>query len=269
VEIEEFKAMQRQVWEMGDYPPVGRLIEPGAQMLVERGGVHGGQRVLDVGSGSGSVAVAAAKTGAEVVGIDITDAWFAEAHRRAEAADVAIDLRIGDAEEIPFEDESFDVVLSSFAAIFAPRHDLVTAELVRVCRPGGLIGLTAWTPEGKNNVVFSTLGERLPPGPEFAAPGILWGDPDHVRSLFAPHDVTLQFDHLTFPAGFESAAALETFAFENSGPLMRARSALEEMGRWEEARAALQEALAQTNEADDGSYRTTWEFLLILATRAG
>jgi len=268
MEIEDFKAMQRRVWEMGDYPPVGQLIEPGARILVERAGVKDGQRLLDVGSGSGSVAVAAAATGAEVIGIDITDAWFGEAYRRANAAGVSIDLRLGDAEKIPFDDASFDVVLSSFAAIFAPRHELVASELVRVCRPGGTIGMTAWTPEGKNNAVVSTLGKHLPPGPEYAAPSIQWGNPDHVRDLFAPHAVALEFDRPTFPLEFESADAFEAFAFENSGGFIQARKALESMGRWEETHAAMTQALDRTNEADDGSYRVTWDFLLVLASKA-
>lgn len=268
MEIEDFKAKQRQVWEMGDYAPIGRLIEPGAHVLVERAHVQAGQSVLDVGTGSGSVAVAAARSGAEVIGIDITDAWFSEAHRRADAADVSLDLRIGDVEAIPFEDGVFDVVLSSFAAIFAPRHELAASELVRVCRPGGIIGLTAWTPEGKNNAVLSTLAQRLPPGPEFVEPSTQWGNPDHVREVFEAYNVDLRFDRPTFPLDFESAAAFEDFAFEYSGGLIAARLALEEMGLWDEAHAAMREALDQTNEAADGSYRVTWDFLLILATKS-
>ncbi len=164
MELEEFKEIQRQMWEEGDYRPVGRLIEPAAQILVQEAGVRAGQRVLDVGTGSGSVAVAAALAGAEVVGVDITDAWFDEAHGRANAVGVKLDLRLGDAEALPVDNGSFDVVLSSFAAIFAPRHDLVASEFVRVCRDGGVFGITAWTPDGANNTVFSTLVESLPSG---------------------------------------------------------------------------------------------------------
>jgi SAM-dependent methyltransferase len=268
VELEEFKEMQRQLWEEGDYPPVGRLIEPAAQILVQEAGVQSGQRVLDVGTGSGSVAVAAAQVGAEVVGVDITDAWFEEAHRRAGAAGVTLDLQLGDAEALPVEAGSFDVVLSSFAAIFAPRHDLVASEIVRVCTDGGVFGITAWTPTGSNNAVFSTLVESLPAPPEFVSPSILWGDPAHVRDLFASHDVVLRFDRPQFTVTFSSADAFETFAFENSGGLIAARRALEELGRWDEAHAAMREAIDQTNEADDGSYRTKWNFLLTIGTTA-
>lgn len=267
-ELEEFKKRQRQMWEDGDYRSVGRLIEPAAQILVSEAGVRAGQRVLDVGTGSGSVAVAAALAGAEVVGVDITDAWFDEAHRRADAAGVSLDLRLGDAEALPIEDESFDVVLSSFAAIFAPRHDVVTAELVRVCRTGGTIGMTAWTSDGANSAVLSTLVEALPSPPEFVTPSILWGDPDHVRDLFESHGVTLRFECPEFTVTFKSVEAFESFAFDNSGGLIAARRVLEEMGLWDEAYARMRAALDRTNEATDGSYRVSWDFLLTIGTKA-
>ena len=166
------------------------------------------------------------------------------------------------------EDGSFDVVLSSFAAIFAPRHDLVASELVRVCRGGGTIGMTAWTPDGTNNEVFSTLADRLPPAPEFVTPSILWGDPNHVRSLFAPHDVTLRIERPAFEVVYESVEALEAFAFENSSGLAAARDALTGLGRWDAAHAAMRQALDRTNQAQDGSYRVDWDFLLIVADKA-
>jgi len=267
MDVAEFKEIQRRMWGEGDYRPVGRLIEPAAQVLVAAAGVGIGQRVLDVGTGSGSVAVAAALAGAEVVGVDITDAWFDEARRRAGAARVGFDLRLGDAESLPFDDGSFDVVLSSFAAIFAPRHTLVASEFVRVCRDGGTFGITAWTPDGTNNAVLSTLVERLPSPPEFVTPSTLWGDEDHVRGLFAAHNVTLRFERPTFPVTFESVEAFESFVFENSGGLIAARGALKELGRWDEAHAAMRDALDETNEADDTSYRVTWDFLLIVGTK--
>lgn len=266
MDLEQFKAVQRQVWAEGDYPPVGRLLEPGARILMETVGVTEGQRVLDVATGSGTVAVLAAQSGAEVVGVDITDAWFDAARARAEAVGVEVELRIGDAEDLPVDNESFDVVLSSFGAIFAPRHDVVASELVRVCRPGGIIALTAWPPGGSNDTVFSTLLARLPP-PEFVTPFIRWGDPAHVRALFATKEVTLRFEHRDFEVVFPSVEAFEAFVFETSGGLVRARRTLQELGSWEGAHGEFTAAIDATNQADDGTYRATWEFMLISATK--
>jgi SAM-dependent methyltransferase len=183
-------------------------------------------------------------------------------------AGVEIDLRLVDAEDLPVDDESFDVVLSSFSAILGPRHDVAASELVRVCRPGGVIGLTAWTPGGSNHTVLSPLLTRLPSPPDFVTPFIRWGDPAHVREVFASTDVTLSFEHRAFDVGFPSAEAFEAFVFETSGGFMQARRTLDELGRWEEAHAEFKAAVDATNEADDGSYGATWAFLLIRAAKA-
>lgn len=125
-DLGDFKQAQRLSWGRGDYVPVGRVLEPAAR-IVDAADVRPGQRVLDVGTGSGSVAVAAAKAGGITVGVDITDAWFEEAHRLAAKAGVEVELRIGDAEDLPVEDGSFDAVLSNFGTIMAPRHGVVAA----------------------------------------------------------------------------------------------------------------------------------------------
>ena len=266
--LEAFKAVQRQVWAEGDYPRVGRLLEPAARTLVEAVGISDGQRVLGVATGSGNVAVLAAQSGAQVVGVDITDAWFENARARAAAAGARLDLRVGDAEDLPVEDEDFDVVLSSFGAIFAPRHEIVVRELARVCRPGGVIGLTAWPPGGANDIVFSTLLTRLPSPPAYVTPFIRWGDPAHVRQLFASTGLTPSFEDRHIEVEFPSVEGFASFVFKTSGGIIRARRALQELGRWEEALAAFRAAIDATNAADDGTYRTTWEFLLTRATKA-
>jgi SAM-dependent methyltransferase len=208
---------------------------------------------LFVGRSGGCPPVAlAGQAGARVVGVDITDAWFDEARARAAVADVDIDLRLGDAEDLPVDDEGFDVVLSSFGAIFAPRHDSVASELVRVCRPGGVIALTAWTPGGANDTVFSTLLTRLPSLPAFVTPFIRWGDPAHVRDLFASTGVTLSFEHRDFEVEFPSVEAFKAFVFETSGGFARARRALEELGSWAETLAAFEAAIDDQQELPGG-----------------
>ncbi|MDP8929403.1 MAG: hypothetical protein M3O70_12745, partial [Actinomycetota bacterium] len=127
---------------------------------------------------------------------------------------------------------------------------------------GGTIALTAWTPGGKNDRTFSVLADFLPSPPEFVTPHVLWGDPAHVRELFAPHQVSFEFDHPILTVEFPSAEAFESFTLENSGPVIAARRALEALGRWKDAYAALHDATERMNEADDGSYRVTWDFLL-------
>jgi SAM-dependent methyltransferase len=267
MDIQAFRDVQRQVWSQGDYPQIGRLLEPAAHLLVDAAEVTSGHRVLDVATGAGGVAVAAAQAGGEVVGVDITDAWFDEARHRAAGAGVGFDLIIGDVEQLPIEDASFDRVLSNFGAIFAPRHHLAASELVRVYRPGGTIALTAWTPGGTNDATFSSMLARLPLPPAFAMPFIRWGDPLHVREMFAGHDLTLTLQQHGFPVEFDSAEAFESFVFDTSGGVRRARDTLEESGQWEESHAAFRAAVRTSNEAADGTFRTTWDFLLILATR--
>lgn len=266
-ELEQFKAAQRRTWELGDYRQVAPRIEPAARVLVDAAGVAAGQRVLDVATGSGSVAIAAAETGADVVGVDLTDAWFPDARRRARAADVDVALQVGDAEALPASDASFDVVLSSFGAIFAPRHDVVAGELVRVCRPGGTVAVTAWVPGGASDSMFSALDEYLPDAPAFVLPFMRWGEPDHVSALFAPHDVAVRFDHRTLRWEFPTPEAAEAFLFESSGPFIAARTALEELSLWDQAGVAMHTAVREVNEADDGTWALTLDYLVAVGTR--
>ena len=143
--------------------------------------------VLDVAAGTGNVAVRAAATGAAVIASDLTPALFEAGRRRAEAAGVELEWVEADAEELPFEDGRFDAVLSTFGVMFAPRHEVAAAELVRVCKPGGTIGICAWTPTGAVGQMFETLGGHLPPPPEFAGVPVQWGEEAHVRELLEPH----------------------------------------------------------------------------------
>lgn len=269
MDLAEFKSTQRRIWSAGDYRQVGRTLVSAAERLVAAAGVSAGDRVLDVGTGSGSVAVFAAREGASVVGIDITDTCFDEAHRRAEEAGVTIDLELGDAEDLRFPDASFDLVLSSFAVIFAPRHDVAAAELARVCRPGGTIAITAWPQEGASSSMFAPLMARLPPPPEFVMSSRLWGDAEYVRRRFATHGVEFTFETPSITVEADSAAALEDHLFTNSGPFIAARTALEEMGVWPEVRLELRAAIAAANLADGDSYRTTWDYLLAMGRKQG
>lgn len=268
-EVEQFKSGQRQGWEEGDYRQVATRLEPAARRLVDEASVLPGQRVLDVATGAGSVAVAAGQAGGDVVGVDLTDAWFDEARVRARTAGVEVDLRVADAEALPFDEASFDVVLSSFGMIFAPRHEVVAAELARVCRPAGTVAFSAWTPGGANDRMMSTIIEQLPAPPAFVTPFIRWGDPDHVRGLFAGHGIVFRFGQADVTWEFPSVEAADDFLLANSGPLIAARRALESLGRWEEAHAAMRATMHEVNEAGDGTCRLAFDYLLAVGTREG
>ena len=160
--------------------------------------VGAGDEVLDVACGTGNAAIQAAQVGGRVTGVDLTPELFAAARRRAAAAGVEIDLVEGDAEHLPFEDGSFDVVLSTFGAMFAPRHAVTANEIVRVLRPGGRIGLANWEPDGSAWELFRTMARHLPPPPPTAEPPLLWGTEEHVRELFDER-LELQFTRHRIP----------------------------------------------------------------------
>ncbi len=181
----ELKARHRAMWASGDYPSmVETFLLPLGPPLVDACGIGSGMRVLDVAAGTGNASIPAAQAGADVTASDLTPELFEAGRRRAEAEGVALEWVEADAEQLPFEDESFDVVMSSIGAMFAPHHQDVADELVRVCRPGGTIGLLSWTPEGMIGALFRTMGPFAPPPPPGAQPPPLWGREEHLNDLF-------------------------------------------------------------------------------------
>ena len=181
----ELKARHRAMWASGDYPSmVETFLLPLGPRLVEACGIGPGMRVLDVAAGTGNASIPAAQRGAQVTASDLTPELLDAGRRRAEAEGRQLEWVEADAEHLPFDDESFDVVMSSIGAMFAPHHQAVADELVRVCRPGGTIGLLSWTPEGMVGALFRTMGPFAPPPPAGAQPPPLWGSEEHLRELF-------------------------------------------------------------------------------------
>src|SRR5688500_1370334 len=181
----ELKARHRAIWASGDYASmVETFLLPLGPRLVEACGIGPGMTVLDVAAGTGNASIPAAQAGASVTASDLTPELLDAGRRRAEAAGVELAWVQADAEALPFADASFDVVMSSIGAMFAPHHQQVADELVRVCRPGGTIGLLSWTPEGLVGALFRTMGPFAPPPPPGAQPPPLWGGEEHVRGLF-------------------------------------------------------------------------------------
>ena len=221
------------MWASGDYPAmVEAFLLPLGPRLVEACGISSGMKVLDVAAGTGNGSIPAAQAGAEVTASDLTPELFEAGRARAEAEGVELEWAEADAENLPFEDESFDVVMSSIGAMFAPRHQDVADELVRVCRPGGTVGMLNWTREGMIGALFRTMGPFAPPPPPGAQPPPLWGSEDHMRELFG--------DRVEF--GTLARDMLEITAFERPhdygehfkayyGPTIVARKNAEKDGR--------------------------------------
>jgi ubiquinone/menaquinone biosynthesis C-methylase UbiE len=206
----QLKAKHRALWASGDYPALAAELIPGlGPELVRACGVRAGDRVLDVAAGSGNASIPAAAVGAIVTASDLTPELFRAGRQIAAERGVDLEWVEADAEAMPFPDNSFDVVMSSVGAMFAPHHQATADELIRVVRPGGTIGMINWTPEGFIGKLFATLKPYAPPPPPGASPPPLWGDEDHVRTLFADRVSDLsarrqmvQMDHCADPTDF-------------------------------------------------------------------
>jgi SAM-dependent methyltransferase len=206
----ELKAKHRALWASGDYPAVAVDMIPAlGPELVRACRVRAGQRVLDVGAGSGNAAIPAAEQGATVTASDLTPELLDAGRRFAAGRGVDLEWVEADAEALPFPDDHFDVVMSCVGAMFAPRHQTVADELVRVCRPGGTIGMINWTPEGFIGHLFRTMAPYAPPPPPGATPPPRWGDEQHVKELFGDRITELDMrrrqtvmDHCADPTEF-------------------------------------------------------------------
>ncbi|KUI42474.1 hypothetical protein AU197_15405 [Mycobacterium sp. IS-1590] len=226
------KAKHRALWASGDYPAVAAELIPELGPELVRGcAVRAGDRVLDVAAGSGNAAIPAATAGAAVTASDLTPELFTAGRAIADRHGVQIEWVEADAEAMPFADNSFDVVMSCVGAMFAPHHQAAADELVRVCRPGGTIGMINWTPEGFIGNLFKTMKPYAPPPPPGASPAPLWGDESHVQSLFADRVTdlrmqrrTVRMDRCASPLEFREywkrnyGPTIATYAFNASEP---------------------------------------------------
>lgn len=272
-ELEAVRAGSRAMWSAGHYPTVAERLRPVAQSLVEQAGIAAGDRVLDVGTGSGSVAIAAAVRGAAVTGIDHVDTWFPVARASAAQSGVTVDLVVADAEDLPYADASYDVVASNFAHMFAPRHGVVAGEMARVCRPGGTVAFTVWAAEEAPQVAGAFAIIRRALGAEEDGDGrgtpADWGRPAYAIEQFAAHGVDLTLERHVLRWEFASEDALSEFLLTASGPYIKAREALEAKGRWDEVWAEVRALNRNANLATDGTYAMEQEYLLAIGSRNG
>ena len=258
------KARQQATWASGDFAEIATLIVPVAELLADAADLRAGSNVLDVATGSGNAAIAAARLGTRVTGVDYVPSLLERARERAAAERVAIDFRDGDAEEIPFPDASFDATLSVFGSMFAPDQPRAAAELARVTRPGGTIALASWTPEGFIGQMFKTVGKHVPPPPGLDSP-LLWGTEERLAELFGP-DAEWTHERRTFTFRFASAQAfVDTFG-EYYGPTVKA---LEAAGANRDALARdLHDLAAQWNRLEQpGQVAVPAEYLESVGTR--
>jgi SAM-dependent methyltransferase len=262
------KAKHAAMWALGDYPKVARQLISGlGAELVEATGVGPGDRVLDVAAGPGNAAIPAAQMGAEVVASDLTPDLLEAGRAAAESAGVGLEWRVADAEALPFRDAEFDVVLSCVGVMFAPHHERAAAEIARVTRPGGRLGLIAWTPEGFIGQMFAVMKPYAAPPPPGSTPPPLWGRPGHVRSLFGDAYEGFATERRAVVETFAGPTEFREFFKENYGPTIATyRFIGDDPARVTSLDAAL-DALAA--EHSDASGRMEWEYLLLTATRAG
>jgi len=264
--LSDVKQQHRGIWAAGRYADVAEHVDAvPPDHLLRAVGIESGHAVLDVATGTGNVALRAAVLSPDVTGLDLVPSLLDVARSRAESAGVDVHWVEGDAEALPFGDESFDRVLSVFGIQFAPRHEVVASELVRVCRPGGAIGLVNWTPSGLIGRLFRILGAYSPPPPEGASPPPKWGDEEHVRSMFAGHEIT--FERGTNPFIFPSVEEYMTFFEERYGPTLKAKERLTADGRWEDCRAEMRALYEEMNIATDGTLHIDSEYLVSVIRR--
>ncbi len=265
IDVSGIKEGQRRMWTAGDYAEIARTIVAAAELVVERAQAAPGMSLLDVATGSGNVAIPAAGAGASVTGLDLTPRLLEVARERAADAGLDVSFVEGDAEELPFEDASFDRVTSCFGVMFAPRQRVAAAELARVARPGARVVFAAWTPGGLNGQMFKTIGSHMPPPPPELMPATMWGDEGHVRTLFADTGAELTFERHFVTFEHDSPESWLAYNERLLGPTIMAKAALEPQGRWEGLRRELLALYTEGNEAGDGGFRARSEYLLTVA----
>ena len=265
--IDELKAAHRGTWESGDYTDVAdRFVIPVGRAALEAADLGPGTDVLDVAAGSGNPAIAAAQTGARVTALDLAPSLLVIGRRRALDAGVDIDFVEGDAEALPFDDDSFDVALSVVGVQFAPRHEVAARELARVVRPGGRIVLCSWTPRGFIGQFLKTVAPRMPKPPEGVSPPPLWGDEAHLRELFAPAGVQFEFERRHTDFRYGSAAGFVDYMAYQYGPVLKARERLSRDGTWDELRHDLV-ALCERHHIGVDGFCAPSEYLLAVGAK--
>ena len=260
------KKRQHKVWSSGDYGKVGITLIIIAENLCEAADLRSGQKVLDVATGNGNTALAAARRFCDVTGIDYVPMRLEEGRVRAEAEGLRVDFREGDAEHLPFGDAAFDVVVSTIGVMFAPDQEKAAGELLRVCRPGGGICLANWTPDGFVGQLFRMIGEHVPP-PPLPHPPFRWGTEKGIRELLGDGIASLRTQRRRFTFRYRSTQHFVDYFRGYNGPFIAAFEALDTRGK-----KALERDLIglidRFNISDDGTAVVPSDYLEVVAIRS-
>ena len=259
------KSRQQAAWSSGDYAVVGTTLQIVGEELCEALDLRAGQKVLDVAAGNGNVSLAAARRWCDVTSTDYVPSLLERGRARALADGLNIEFRPADAEALPFADESFDAVVSTFGVMFTPNQSKAAAELMRVCKSGGRIGLANWTPEGFIGQVFKTLGKYLPP-PAGAKSPALWGSNEHLKALFGigAQDIAMKARHFNFR--YRSPAHFMDVFKTYYGPMLKAFAALDEF-KQKDLAGDMHALIARMNVANDGTMVVPSEYLEVVITK--
>ena len=264
IDLAAIKSRQQIAWGSGDSAVIGTRLQIVGETLCAAVDLRSNQRVLDVAAGNGNATLAAARRFAEVVSTDYVAALLERGRERAEADRLKVAFQEADAEALPFADNSFDVVLSTFGVMFAPNHERAANELRRVCRPGGKIGLANWTPEGFIGQLFKTIGKYVPPAPGVKSPA-LWGTKAHLEALFGPKaNVTAESRNYVFR--YKSPEHWVEIFRTYYGPVLKAFAAIDPAAR-EALEADLHILLGRFNTAEDGTLVVPSEYLEVVVTK--
>jgi SAM-dependent methyltransferase len=264
-EMGALKTRLKNTWESGNYGVFAKYLQTGALEFFDRLNIAPGTTLLDVACGAGQLTLPAARRGIRVTGLDLAGNLVRQARKRAAAEGLDVRIDEGDAEQMPYADQSFDAVMSLIGAMFAPRPELIASEMIRVCKPGGRIVMGNWTPEGHIGQMFKVIGQFAPPPPNFPSP-LLWGDEATCRARFGPAVADLKVTRYFYPFVYPFAPSrVVDFFFDYYGPTNRTYASLPDTR--EALRAALTALWTRNNLATDGTTHVESEYIEVMGTR--
>ncbi len=264
-DLQALKTRQHGAWSSGDYAIVGTTLQLVGENLCEALDLRAGQKVLDVAAGNGNATLAAARRWCDVVSTDYVPSLLERGRLRATANGLSVEFKEADAEALPFDDRCFDVVVSTFGVMFTPDQDRAAAELLRVCKAGGKIGLANWTPDGFIGQVFKVLGRYVPP-PAGAKSPALWGTPARIEEMFGPQAASIRCERRQFMFRYHSPEHFLHVFRTYYGPMLKAFAALEPTQQ-EALQRDLLALIATSNRAEDGTTVIPSEYLEVIITR--